>query len=113
MPTRSRSAVRLVVQLARLKGGARKLLRVSEIVGLRKRRYLLVRDVFGFRQTGVAGGQAVGEFYATGYVPRCLERIHAAGIDLAPEVFRERRLRTLNEGTSHDVDEQDLLGEDS
>jgi pilus assembly protein CpaF len=84
------SAVRLVVHIARLKGGARKLVRVSEIVGMRKRRYYVVRDIFGFRQTGVKDGRAAGEFYATGVAPALLERLHAAGHDLEAGLFAER-----------------------
>ncbi len=86
------SALRIVIQLARLKGGRRKLMRVSELVGLRKRRSYVVRDLFVFRQTGVQHGQAVGEFHATGVVPECLGRLHAVGIDLAPELFCARAL---------------------
>lgn len=84
------TAIKLVVQLARLKGGARKVIRVSEIVGLRKRRSYVVRDVFGFRQTGVREGRAIGEFYATGHAPKILERLHSAGADLPKEMFAER-----------------------
>ncbi|MFL5328175.1 MAG: CpaF family protein [Gemmataceae bacterium] len=84
------SAIRLVVQLARLKGGARKVVRISEIVGIRKGRYYAVRDIFGFRQTGIREGQAVGEFYATGKPPKILERLHAAGAHLPASLFTER-----------------------
>jgi pilus assembly protein CpaF len=86
------SALRIVVQLARLKGGMRKVMRISELVGLKKRRFYVVRDLYGFRQTGVQSGRAVGDFYATGVVPRCLDRLHAAGFDLPPELFQERVL---------------------
>src|SRR5262249_55290459 len=51
------TAIKLVVQLARLKGGARKVMRISEIIGLKKGRYR-VRDIFGFEQTGVEDGRA-------------------------------------------------------
>ncbi|MCS6850443.1 MAG: CpaF family protein [Gemmataceae bacterium] len=83
------TALTLIVHLARLKGGPRKIMRISEIVGLKKRRYL-VRDIFGFQQTGVHDGQAVGEFYATGYVPRFVARLRAAGVDLPADLFRAR-----------------------
>jgi pilus assembly protein CpaF len=86
------SAVRIIVHLARLKGGPRKLLGVSEIVGLKRHRHYIVRELFGFRQTGVRDGVAVGEFYATGKVPHCLERMHAAGVDLPPDLFTARVL---------------------
>ena len=86
------SAVRIIVQIARLKGGARRMMRISEIVGLKRRRHYLVKDIFGFRQTGVRNGVAIGEFYATGYVPDFLPKLHAHGIDLSPELFKERIL---------------------
>jgi hypothetical protein len=83
-----------VVHVSRLKGGARKVLRVSEIVGLKQRRHYRVRDLFVFRQAGVHNGQAVGEFAATGRVPTCLERLHAAEVELPPESFAARVLPT-------------------
>ena len=87
------SALRIIVHMARLKGGARRVMRVSEIVGLKKRRHYVVQDVFGFRQTGIRDGAAVGEFYATGHVPTCMERLHALGVDLPAELFAERTLQ--------------------
>jgi pilus assembly protein CpaF len=86
------SAVRIIVQLVRLKGGARKMTRISEIVGLKRRKQYIVKDIFGFRQTGIHNGVAVGEFYATGHVPDFLPKLHAHGIDLSPEMFKERIL---------------------
>jgi pilus assembly protein CpaF len=85
------SAISLVIQLSRLKGGPRRVMRISEIVGVKGRRYV-VKDVFGYRQTGVRDGVALGEFYATGYTPRLLTRLAASGIDLPPELFAERML---------------------
>jgi pilus assembly protein CpaF len=85
------SAVRIVVQLGRLKGGRRKVMRVSEITGLKKRHYVM-QDLFVFTQTGVVKGEAVGQFEATGVVPRCLARLHAAGVDLPEAHFAPRVL---------------------
>jgi pilus assembly protein CpaF len=85
------SALTLVIQLARLKGGRRKIVRISEIQGLRKRRYV-VRDIFGFEQTGVVNGDAVGQFYATGHVPKLCKHLRAAGVELPAELFAKRIL---------------------
>jgi pilus assembly protein CpaF len=85
------SAIRIVVHMGRLKGGRRKVLRVSEILGMKKRKYL-VHDLFVFNQTGVMNGEAVGQFEATGVVPRCLARLHAAGIDVPETHFAARVL---------------------
>ena len=79
--------IRLVVHLARLKGGRRRITRISEIAGFSAGSYQ-IEDIFGFRQTGVdASGQAVGEFYTTGYRPRCLASIEAAGLDVSDDWF--------------------------
>jgi pilus assembly protein CpaF len=83
------TAISLVVQLSRLKGGKRKVVRVTEVLGTDPAPYES-RDVFGYRQHGVRNGTAFGEFYATGYRPRLVEKLHAMGIELPEETFRER-----------------------
>ncbi len=85
------SSIGLILQVARLKGGPRKVVRVTEIVELRRRSYVL-RDIFGFRQKGVENGVAVGEFYATGYEPTFLGRLKSMGVELPQDLFRERIL---------------------
>jgi pilus assembly protein CpaF len=85
------SAITIVVQLSRLKGGARRLMRISEIHRRRSSRYL-VQDIFGFRQTGVREGHAMGEFYASGHLPGFLARLAASGVELPEEMFRQRVL---------------------
>jgi pilus assembly protein CpaF len=84
------SAIPLVVYLARLKGGARKVMRVSEIAGKR------VRDIFCFKQTGVQDGMAIGDFHATGRVPRFVSRLRAAGIEISEDLFSKRVLPCLD-----------------
>jgi pilus assembly protein CpaF len=82
----------LIVQLARLQGGPRRLVQVSEIVNIADGNYCL-EDLFGFEQTGVsAEGVAQGEFFATGYRPACLARLKAAGLVLPEETFQPRRI---------------------
>jgi len=84
------AGIRLVVHVARLQGGARKIVRVSEIVGVENGLYR-IEDVFGYRQTGVdERGNAVGEFYATGYRPVCVERLRTTGCVVPDEWFAAR-----------------------
>lgn len=86
------SGISLVVHLARLKGGPRRVMRVSEIVGVRDGG-VQVEDIFGFEQTNVdETGTARGEFYVTGYRPACLSRMRAAGIRLPEDMFDQRRI---------------------
>jgi pilus assembly protein CpaF len=94
------SALRLLVHVTRLKGGARKVSRISEIVGLKRGRRYVVRDLFEFRQTAVFDGRAVGRFHATGHVPGFLERLHTYGIDLPEALFAARVLPAAGEAGS-------------
>ena len=85
------SGMRLVVQVARLKGGGRRIVGVSEIRAVADGEYQL-SEIFGFDQSGVdSAGNAVGEFYATGYAPACLSRIAASGLSLPAETFEQHR----------------------
>jgi pilus assembly protein CpaF len=90
------AGITLVVHAARLKGGPRRVMQVSEIVGIKDGAYH-VEDVFGFEQTGVdASGVAVGEFFATGYKPRCLAKLRAGGVNLPDEMFVAKRIPCRN-----------------
>ncbi|MFO0819759.1 MAG: CpaF family protein [Pirellulales bacterium] len=81
------SGIKLVIQLARLKGGARRVTKVSEILGVVNGEYQL-EDVFGFKQQGLdEHGVAKGAWYATGYKPRCLARFADSGITLDESIF--------------------------
>lgn len=82
------AGIKLIVHLARLKGGVRRVTRVSEIVEVRDGQYKL-EDIFGFRQRGIdEQGRAKGEFYATGYRPLCVDRFADAGVDLDESIFK-------------------------
>ncbi len=89
------SAISLVIHVARLKGGARRVTRVSEVAGLDNGEYL-VHDLFGYKQCGVdEHGLSRGYFYATGNKPRFLSRLHDVGIDLPEDVFTKRELSAV------------------
>lgn len=84
------SGITLVVQLARLKGGPRRVMRISEITGIEQGDFQL-HTIFGYEQTGVNHhGTAEGHFYTTGYKPACLSRLRAAGITLSDSLFEKR-----------------------
>jgi len=85
------SAITLVIHLARLKGGVRRVMRVSEITGLDSGDYQM-QEIFGFRQSGVDEGRAKGAFYATGNVPTLTARLEELGIDLPHGLFEKRTL---------------------
>ncbi len=86
------SAITVVVHLARLKGGARRVMKVSEITALDSGDYT-VQDLFGFQQTGVdERGIARGHFFATGNKPQFARRLAETGIELNERLFTARKL---------------------
>lgn len=85
------SGIKLIVQLARLRGGPRKVMQVAEVVGISNGEFV-VEEIFGFEQTGVdKNKRATGEFYVSGYKPKMLTRIQAAGIETPPDMFNVKR----------------------
>jgi pilus assembly protein CpaF len=84
------SAIQVVVQVARLPGGARKVIKISELIGM-EGETVTMHDLFVFKQTGVDGeGMAQGLFQITGIRPKCLERLAVAGAPLPVEMFERR-----------------------
>ena len=86
------SAVHVVVQVSRLVGGARKIVKVSEVTGVEADTYAM-QDLFVFKQTGVDDERrAQGCFHATGLRPHFAERLESLGEGLPAELFRKRIL---------------------
>ncbi len=84
------SAIQIIVQVARLPGGARKIVKISEVTGM-EGDVVSMHDIFAFKQTGVDNeGMAQGYLFATGIRPRCLEKLEAAGARLPVELFERR-----------------------
>jgi pilus assembly protein CpaF len=85
------SAIRLVVQLQRLSDGTRRVVSVSEIVGMGGE-VIQMQNIYEFvRLTGEADGMVRGEFRATGVRPRFLDQLKLAGINIAAEAFDPTR----------------------
>ena len=82
------SALNVVIQVARLSDGRRKLISLSELTGM-EGEVVTMQEIFRFRQTGVdEDGVVKGRFEATGIRPRFLEQVMAHGITLSAELFR-------------------------
>jgi pilus assembly protein CpaF len=85
------SALDLIIQLARLSDGTRKLVRVTEIVGMEED-VITTQDIFLFEQQGIdEQGRVRGYHRATGVRPRFCERLERAGIQLPAELFDPSR----------------------
>ncbi|WP_205480176.1 ATPase, T2SS/T4P/T4SS family [Sphingomonas arenae] len=82
------SAINVVLQLARLSDGRRRLMSVSELSGM-EGDVITMQEIFRFRQTGrSADGAVIGRFEATGIRPRFLEDAISHGISLPVDLFR-------------------------
>ncbi|MCO6458854.1 MAG: CpaF family protein [Pirellulaceae bacterium] len=89
------SAINLVIHVARLKGGVRRVMRISEIVGLENGEYKL-QDLFGYRQCGLDDqGVVRGQFFATGNQPSFVRRLADIGIELPESLFARRELTPI------------------
>ncbi len=88
------SALNILVHMARLSSGERKVMRISELCGCREGVYH-IEDIFVYRMSGIGpDGRVQGAFYATGYEPRSLKRLAAAGFDITTCSFEARELST-------------------
>src|SRR5437867_2363748 len=69
------SAINVIVQQSRLRDGTRKIIAVSEVLGLHGDQ-VKVQDIFVFKQTGVSeDGYVQGFFTATGIIPKYFDPI--------------------------------------
>jgi pilus assembly protein CpaF len=81
------SALDIIVQIARLADGARRVVAISEITGM-EGDVITMQDIFVFEKQGLnAEGRVVGRFRATGIRPRCAEKLAAAGHPLPIALF--------------------------
>jgi pilus assembly protein CpaF len=81
------SAINVVIQVSRLSDGSRKLMQVSEIVGM-EGDIITMQDIFVYEREGVAENDKVlGHFRATGIRPRFSDRLKSYGIDLSALLF--------------------------
>ncbi len=86
------SALHVVVQIGRLSDGRRRLLSLSEIVGM-EGEVITMQEIFRFKMQGRdENNEVIGHFEATGIRPKMMEDLSAHGINLSPELFRPDRV---------------------
>ena len=87
------SALDVVVQVARLSDGRRKIVAVSEVTGM-EQDVITMQDIFVFAREGVGeDGRVLGRFRPTGIRPVFADRLAAAGIPLPAALFSEAGFR--------------------
>jgi len=81
------SALDMIIQVSRMSDGTRKLINISQVVGM-EGDVVTMQDIFEFRKTGIGEkGEVLGEFLPSGIRPRLSERLLAAGIRLPAGIF--------------------------
>jgi pilus assembly protein CpaF len=81
------SAITIIVQVARLSDGTRKVMNISEITGVDEN-VISMHEIFGFFRKGITpNGKVVGAFQPSRIRPRFLDRLRVSGVHLPGEVF--------------------------
>ena len=82
------SAINIIVQQARLRDGSRKVVSISEIVGM-EGDIIRMQDIFTYETDGAmdSSGKFRGQFKPTGIVPKCIEKIRENGVSVDNDWF--------------------------
>lgn len=82
------SAVDIIVQQARFKDGVRRISAISEVQGM-EGDTIVLQDIFFYETQGAdTSGTIVGQFTASGFVPRFVEELRAQHVEVPQELFR-------------------------
>ncbi len=82
------SAIHIIVHINRFSDGSRRITGITETTGLTEDFYLILKDVFVFRQKGMdSEGNILGDFQATGYIPRCYDEFVTRGLPIDKTMF--------------------------
>ncbi|MBT2642290.1 CpaF family protein [Bacillus sp. ISL-41] len=80
-------ALDLIVQTSRFSDGKRRIVSIAELV--EEDGEIIARDIFRFnREATLADGTIVGNFAATGYVPKLYQRFVSYGVEFTKEHFQ-------------------------
>jgi pilus assembly protein CpaF len=76
------AAVHIIVQASRMSDGSRRITHITELTGAFSD-VVSMQDIFLFEKKGIgANGKVRGRFYATGIVPKCADKLLAAGANI-------------------------------
>ncbi len=88
------SAIHVIVQLMRFNDGSRRVVQVSEMIGLDPDGNYQLLDVFKFKREGVGeGGRVQGRIAPTGAVPLCFRELQESNISVNMEIFQPEQER--------------------
>jgi pilus assembly protein CpaF len=74
--------VHVIIQASRMSDGSRRITHITELTGAFSD-VISMQDIFLFEKKGIGpNGKVRGRFYSTGLIPKCAEKLQAAGIPL-------------------------------
>ena len=81
------SAVDVIIHESRLSDGTRRVMAITEVVGLESEQ-VVMQDIFAFKQTGVGpDGRILGEMRPTGAIPTWIDSVRSSGIAVDMGMF--------------------------
>ncbi|GAA5189404.1 CpaF family protein [Ferrimonas gelatinilytica] len=85
--TQIAAAINVVVQLERQEDGKRRVVSISEITGM-EGEVITLSDIFVFRRRGRdQDGNIIGDFQATGVIPRFFDELVSKGVNISHDLF--------------------------
>ena len=86
------SAVNVIIQIARLVDGSRKVISLQEITGM-EGNVITTQEIFSFKQTGLdKNGSVKGRFEITRILPRFIEKFKALGVAIPQDIFNSDKV---------------------
>ena len=83
------SALDVIVQIARLSDGTRRMVSITELTGM-EGEVIATQEIYRFHRKGISpDGQVIGQFEGTGIRPVFAERLRTAGVTLPDNLFDE------------------------
>jgi len=86
------SSLNVVIQVARLSDGHRRVVKVTEVTGM-EGDVITLQDIYLYEKMGVdPNGTVLGRFRATGVRPKFADTMAVAGIQISPDMFSNRKI---------------------
>ena len=81
------SAIDLIVHQARMRDGSRRIINITEVVGM-EGDIITLQDIFRYESEGLdERGRLKGQFRATGVRPKCMDKLLMAGVVIPDDIF--------------------------
>ena len=92
------SSVHLIIQQSRLEDGSRKITHITEVGGMQGD-VVILQDIFLFQQRDIdKRGKIIGEFQATGFIPKFIETLERKGYNIPRGIFTNKSAEKNEKG---------------